>query len=959
MRKTFIALLALMFLVAGLTPIFAGNRQSWNKLDLQNSLFQVWVGTYVFCPDLNVWASSQTYTPKMAIYGGLGLVKVSSITFMDGSPIGGWSGIPSGNYFNDVKVSSAIYSDNGATAITRLNQVQIDTTTLSNTKLSISSGPQITTNMNDIAQLKLDTATLHLWDRVIPLPFHELYAEGENPANLQLTITGGYWVAPQVDNPSLDPLDVLAGAFNYRSGCVIQSSSFVIRDVLFSTVVGSYNSYARLKSSGGTYLTDKSDSTTLPEETIGDITITIGVGGVATLPGEYLVVEFWSVLESGNVCELDWGGYESGTRVIYTGSGGETVTPHFNDSIDVMTMKIVNVADPVDAQDADTKVARDAAVGVVNTRIDTLKLNGLPAGADGNINANNQKIINVLDPSDNQDAATKKWVDDLALWDRTPPVVNLYASGDYPDSVLQLIPAGATYSTTGHNSVPFKFTGISPLIVKAGTFEFRNIRLEVGGTTGMHRTFSIRLTINGNVIGDSTPVEVYKNSPSTQTFTVTVSSDTSLDISQIIEVDVLSSGQGNAVVKWGLSYDTEAGFTATSYVAPHFVGDKINASHANVTNVADPVDAQDADTKAARDVAVAILQDTKLSISSGPQITTNMNDIAQLKLDTATLVSADVNLSNTKLAISSGDIITANIIRLNNVELSTGALIVLPSTNTWTGENTFNNKTNFNDCVTVRGGSVTISNSAADTTLSLPHGTNNSAIVNMGNLGNETTGQILYNDFISIMTLSAGNMPGLDIARAYCKVYKDFRINPLYKFYLDNGVNTYITESADNVIDVYAGGVKELTINSSGVSTPGSLSVGSFSNVFITSDSFNSGIFASTDTPPGCVVVNSTFTWTAPKTMTIYKIKIVSPLTSGTGTIAISTGATVSGSFNIVSTGTYLSNSQETINTTMAGWVGSTTILEGTIFKFFLVGELPTTTQMIYLEVFYSWKWNQ
>jgi len=152
MRKLLIALLALMLLMGGWLSAFAGNRQAWNKLDIWNSMYQVWCGTYVFTNDLNVWASSQVYTPKMIIYGGIGKIMVSSITFMNGDPIGGggtgidvecrasteafkivaiattteyndrvsadnairvstWSTIPSGNYFNDVKVSSALYSN--------------------------------------------------------------------------------------------------------------------------------------------------------------------------------------------------------------------------------------------------------------------------------------------------------------------------------------------------------------------------------------------------------------------------------------------------------------------------------------------------------------------------------------------------------------------------------------------------------------------------------------------------------------------------------------------------------------------------------------------------------------------------------------------------------------------------------------------------------------------------------
>ena len=43
--------------------------------------------------------------------------------------------------------------------------------------------------------------------------------------------------------------------------------------------------------------------------------------------------------------------------------------------------------------------------------VSAIKLNSMPSAADGNIDANTQKIINVVDPTLDQDAATKKYVD--------------------------------------------------------------------------------------------------------------------------------------------------------------------------------------------------------------------------------------------------------------------------------------------------------------------------------------------------------------------------------------------------------------------------------------------------------------------------------------------------------------------------------------------------------------------
>ena len=47
--------------------------------------------------------------------------------------------------------------------------------------------------------------------------------------------------------------------------------------------------------------------------------------------------------------------------------------------------------------------------------ISTIKLNSMPSAADGNINANTQKIINVVDPTADQHVATKKYTDDQSI----------------------------------------------------------------------------------------------------------------------------------------------------------------------------------------------------------------------------------------------------------------------------------------------------------------------------------------------------------------------------------------------------------------------------------------------------------------------------------------------------------------------------------------------------------------
>ena len=47
--------------------------------------------------------------------------------------------------------------------------------------------------------------------------------------------------------------------------------------------------------------------------------------------------------------------------------------------------------------------------------VSAIKLNSMPTAADGDIDANTQKIINVVDPTADQDVATKKYVGDVSI----------------------------------------------------------------------------------------------------------------------------------------------------------------------------------------------------------------------------------------------------------------------------------------------------------------------------------------------------------------------------------------------------------------------------------------------------------------------------------------------------------------------------------------------------------------
>jgi hypothetical protein len=79
-----------------------------------------------------------------------------------------------------------------------------------------------------------------------------------------------------------------------------------------------------------------------------------------------------------------------------------------NGNIDANNNKIINLLDPTLAQDASTKNYVDTEIS--NIPSDYLKLDGSTPMA-GNIDANNNKIINLLDPTLAQDASTKNYVD--------------------------------------------------------------------------------------------------------------------------------------------------------------------------------------------------------------------------------------------------------------------------------------------------------------------------------------------------------------------------------------------------------------------------------------------------------------------------------------------------------------------------------------------------------------------
>ena len=129
-------------------------------------------------------------------------------------------------------------------------------------------------------------------------------------------------------------------------------------------------------------------------------------------------------------------------------------------NINLNSNKIINVVDPVNAQDVSTKNYVDNKVSSV---VVPTKLSDLSVLNTANLNLNSYKIINVVDPTNSQDGATKNYVDnkvssltsaDLNL--NTHKITNLVdpvnlqdgATKNYVDTKVATVSGGSTLTQT-------------------------------------------------------------------------------------------------------------------------------------------------------------------------------------------------------------------------------------------------------------------------------------------------------------------------------------------------------------------------------------------------------------------------------------------------------------------------------------------------------------------------------
>ena len=143
------------------------------------------------------------------------------------------------------------------------------------------------------------------------------------------------------------------------------------------------------------------------------------------------------------------------------GSGGELLSKKGGENYDAEENKITNLADPTDAQDAATKAyvdtQDDAVKAELNATIDGLTLADFTGNAlDQNLDVNGYRLVDVGNPLNATDGVNKQYVagalDQISLGTGNPPGVSKFTgTGSQTDFVL-------TFSTNHSNSSAYLVT---------------------------------------------------------------------------------------------------------------------------------------------------------------------------------------------------------------------------------------------------------------------------------------------------------------------------------------------------------------------------------------------------------------------------------------------------------------------------------------------------------------------
>jgi len=136
------------------------------------------------------------------------------------------------------------------------------------------------------------------------------------------------------------------------------------------------------------------------------------------------------------------------------GSGGEQLSKKGGTNYDADGVKITDLADPTDAQDAATKAYVDTTI---DTTVDALTLADFTGNSlDQNLDVNGYRLVDVGNPLNATDGVNKQYVtgvaDQLSLGTGNPPGVSKFTgTGSQTDFVL-------TFSTNHSNSSAYLVT---------------------------------------------------------------------------------------------------------------------------------------------------------------------------------------------------------------------------------------------------------------------------------------------------------------------------------------------------------------------------------------------------------------------------------------------------------------------------------------------------------------------